>query len=765
VQDPVALADIYMVDATNGWGTGQIGRAGASVLYTRDGGYTWQDVSPPEAAPSGSAASPSVAYFLDKDKAWALFSGRGFRDLDEAPLWRTQDGGNTWESLEPLLRDRPIENPRQPILAFDAQGLVGFAFVRDETGAEAALLRTGDGGNTWSEATFPEGSLLEEIRDCLISGLDMDLARGGTGWITVGQAGAGCDIAQGQSWTSFVGVLATSTGGRTWYAQALPPPPAYPGIFANEGYDCFTHSPTLFSRREGALVVECLGSRSDFYARTNFVYRTSDAGDSWEISAYPGGVLTFSDRDHAWSIGKCCGLANMSDIDVSVDGGRTWRLIASQDWVSTLGGSPAGFSFISNRLGWIALDDRRAEFSLLARTEDGGKSWEEIMPMTARAGAIAHLDPGEPLVITKINMIDALNGWGVGGSQAWRDEAVGASVDSAAQLQGDHIFRTRDGGKTWRDITPPELAPLADEPSKEAQGAFLDADRAWVVFAASSGEVPQPAIVWRTGDAGRSWRPSSALPLSQVTASFLPTAMIFESTGERGWLFASSGGNLGNEYFALYRTDDGGVFWRLLSDPDIGGDEQGCYKTGMAFAASSVGWLGVDCAFPAAPFYATVDGGLGWESRELPIGEWIPNLNAASCRTRSPHLFGQEEGAIIAECTTYEPSADGSVVATTSSLLHLTSDGGETWKASPFPGGDLYFLDNSTAWALGGDIHRSLDGGSTWTRLGEVHWIGQFSFVSDRLGWAVARSDGEIALVRTFDGGRTWGLVDVKSAP
>jgi hypothetical protein len=56
------------------------------------------------------------------------------------------------------------------------------------------------------------------------------------------------------------------------------------------------------------------------------------------------------------------------------------------------------------------------------------------------------------------------------------------------------------------------------------------------------------------------------------------------------------------------------------------------------------------------------------------------------------------------------------------------------------------------------------DSGQTWTYLKTVNWVGQFSFIDETHGWAVARSGDEIALVNTTDGGRTWDIIEPQIA-
>lgn len=72
----------------------------------------------------------------------------------------------------------------------------------------------------------------------------------------------------------------------------------------------------------------------------------------------------------------------------------------------------------------------------------------------------------------------------------------------------------------------------------------------------------------------------------------------------------------------------------------------------------------------------------------------------------------------------------------------------------------MLFINPDVGWALGKDIYQTADGGQTWTKMSTVQWEGQFSFVSEQLGWAVARSGKEYALVQTEDGGKTWDIID-----
>jgi hypothetical protein len=150
----------------------------------------------------------------------------------------------------------------------------------------------------------------------------------------------------------------------------------------------------------------------------------------------------------------------------------------------------------------------------------------------------------------------------------------------------------------------------------------------------------------------------------------------------------------------------------------------------------------------------TEDGGLTWVQQELdpPVGR--PPFASAYllCRTHSPVLHSPEHGSLVVECRRESGAFE--------SLLYTTEDGGRSWQIHAYPGGALRMLDEDVGWALSRAIHRTDNGGQTWRLVKTVTWEGQFSFVSADLGWAVARSQGALALVRTTNGAQSFSLLE-----
>ena len=361
---------------------------------------------------------------------------------------------------------------------------------------------------------------------------------------------------------------------------------------------------------------------------------------------------------------------------------------------------------------------------------------------------IPHLAPGEEIAISAIHMSDGNQGWGIGGLSGY----------------GDHVLRTTDGGLTWQDVTPPEPAPEPGENDKMATGFFRDEITGWVIYhsvQSESGLEASDSAIWRTTDGGVTWQWSGAYSLDFVGSSFNPPYIDFP-TSHDGWILARLGAAGMHRYpVYLYTTRDGGAYWSQLVDPYASVYLQSCQKTGMSFAGEQTGWVTIgSCPIDGVEIVITGDGGTTWNEKVLPAPDNQMDLfDRASCDSHSPTLFSTSHGALAISCLRWENDE-----RVEDHYVYITEDAGETWQTFRYPGGTLLFIDTDSAYALSGDIYRSQDGGETWTYVKSVSWEGQFSFVSQQLGWAVARSETEIALVKTDDGGQTWSIIEAAIA-
>jgi photosystem II stability/assembly factor-like uncharacterized protein len=105
--------------------------------------------------------------------------------------------------------------------------------------------------------------------------------------------------------------------------------------------------------------------------------------------------------------------------------------------------------------------------------------------------------------------------------------------------------------------------------------------------------------------------------------------------------------------------------------------------------------------------------------------------------------------------------------------VHYTVDGGTTWTYAPVPEisylNSIEIFDAKYAWVGSGlDTRYTTDGGKTWNILpayGSIYSSGHFlSFIDPLRGWYGISRGGTVAtLAKTSDGGKNWTPVDVPS--
>jgi len=163
------LLSVQFADVNTGIAVG----TGGTVIHTSDGGATWR---------TAILVPYSVNLYGvdmgDADIAWAV-GGGAILDV----IWRTTDGGFTWEALNPPA----LHAQYFSICSLDALNSVA-------VGSAGTIVRTFDGGESWSQAsTVPVATNMRGV-----SMIDAN-----TGW-AVGDNGA--------AWT-------TSDGGDNWTTQ------------------------------------------------------------------------------------------------------------------------------------------------------------------------------------------------------------------------------------------------------------------------------------------------------------------------------------------------------------------------------------------------------------------------------------------------------------------------------------------------------------------------------------------------------------------
>jgi photosystem II stability/assembly factor-like uncharacterized protein len=147
-----------------------VGTDDGLIHVTRDGGKTWNNVTPPELAPWSKVSIMDASHF-DVETAYAAINRLRCDDLHPY-IYRTHDGGKTWQKIVSGLPDDPINTVKEDPVR---KGLL-FA------GSERAVYVSFDDGDHWQplRLNMPATS----IRDLVIHENDLVVGTHGRGfWI------------------------------------------------------------------------------------------------------------------------------------------------------------------------------------------------------------------------------------------------------------------------------------------------------------------------------------------------------------------------------------------------------------------------------------------------------------------------------------------------------------------------------------------------------------------------------------------------------
>ncbi len=285
---------LQMFDPQAGWATGGLAGSNDHIFTTRDGGNTWFDVTPPQ--PGLPDTLEVSAFFLNASTAWATFAGATM-DIFLPPspvVWLTSDAGQTWQASQ-MLDMSGLDQSINPTLYFaDAQHgwlltHVGVGMSHDYVN----LYRTIDGGLTWDRLLDPYTD--GQIQGCGKTGflfLDSQV-----GWLTGDCWGvmSGVFLARtedgGTTWT-FVDLPAPADqpllyDANTWAACGGYDLHFFDSQRAVLGVHC-----TMYSQ----------DSPDPTFAY--YMYTTQDGGTTWNSQPYPGEALLFVSPQNGWALGR-----------------------------------------------------------------------------------------------------------------------------------------------------------------------------------------------------------------------------------------------------------------------------------------------------------------------------------------------------------------------------------------------------------------------------------------------------------------------------
>jgi photosystem II stability/assembly factor-like uncharacterized protein len=439
---------------------------GGGLFKSTDGGATWHPLSnglPKDLSQIYVAIAPS-----DPRRLYATIA------IASGPLavYRSDDAGENWS--------KATDDPRP-------SGRIGggdLAIPRVDSKnpdvvycASTVTMRSTDGGKTWSGFRGAPGG--DDYQNLWINPNDPNII------LLVSDQGAIITVNGGASWSS-------------WYNQ--PTAQIYHVAVTNT----FPYRVCGGQQESGSV---CVSSRGNDGAVTyrewhpvgviEYGYAAPDPLDPDVI--YGGGRSEVS-KFH-WSTGQ---VQNVTPIPVRSSKYRTDRT------------EPTMFSPIDPHVLYFASN-------MLFKTSDGGSSWQTISPDLTRE------NPGVPASVGALIPKGADKQRGVIYALAPSFKTI---TTLWAGTDDGLIWQTRDGGKKWNDITPKELTPW----SKVTQiiASHFDDDSAYASVSRFRINDEQPYI-YRTHDGGKTWKLiTTGLP------EIGPADTVREDTVRKGLLFAGT---------------------------------------------------------------------------------------------------------------------------------------------------------------------------------------------------------------------------------
>ena len=473
------------------WSTyAPINGPGSGLYRSTDGGGSWTELKG-NGLPGGDWGRVGVGVSPDGKRVYALIDVK-----PGAGLYRSDDGGDTWTLAngDPRLTSRAwyfnwlAIDPKNADVVYVAN----VALLRSEDGGKTITVLKGEPGgddyhNLWIDPNNPSRLLL------------------------VSDQGANVSVDRGATWSS-------------WYNQ----PTAQLYRLATD--NSFPYWVLASQQDSGAIGVASRSNHGVLSAQDMVPVNGSESG---AIAVDPNDNNIFYITSSYGGVSRMNRQTSFSQ-DISPWPMPMWGTEIDQRKYRAPWTPPLIFSPADKKTLYMGTQ-------YLLKTTDGGLHWTQISPDLTGAKPQAGDTKTKPTVENSVAL-----GYGVIYTIA--PSSLNANVIWAGSDTG-LIHLTRDGGKTWRDATPPGLSGWSKISTIEASHyepgeAFAAVDRHRLD--------DQRPYLYRTRDFGKTWQPIAA---GIGEAAFV--RVVREDIRKQGLLFA------GTELGVYVSFDDGDV-WQPL---------------------------------------------------------------------------------------------------------------------------------------------------------------------------------------------------------
>ena len=301
----------------------------------------------------------------------------------------------------------------------------------------------------------------------------------------------------------------------------------------------------------------------------------------------------------------------------TTDGGRVWEPIFDQIRVPSIGAltvAPSAPNVIYVGTG------EQTRGKGMYRSSDSGMTWSSAGLEDLPYIQAIIVDPQHPdVVVVGANSL--------GFTILWRPMPKSAKTDNRG------IFRTEDGGKTWKKV-------YASDNDLGVVDMCADPDNPATIYASvykaetgsGTSQVPATSEIIRSTDGGVTWAPLESKGLPEKGRGRLGLSVAPKTGGKRLYAIVEQG---------FFRSDDGGANWyQSTKDPRILGSPY--------FSRIFADTQNPDVLYVAqTSMYRSTDGGKTFEAfTGAPSGDdfhvaWIDPHNPAHM------IFGVDQGAIV----------------------------------------------------------------------------------------------------------------------